>query len=442
LTENAGRYALIVAESDYVDPKLRKLRAPAADAERLSAVLKNPDIGGFEVEQMLNPGDSELKRKIARFFSNRLPDDLLLVHFSCHGLKDDRGELYIAATDTEVGDMLGATGTSAAWLSDQIGHSRSKRVVVLLDCCFSGSFPFGVRSRAGEDVNVRDYLDGRGRAVITASSAMEYSYEGDQLHGHGQPSVFTSAVVEGLESGKADRDGDKWISVDDLYDYVYDRVKENTPSQSPNKLSTLEGPLRLARSVYEPPVAPAELNQRLLDLTEDPLAAARLGAVDELTTLLTSLNKGIALAARLELERMQGDDSEKVRKRACNALAPLASDAETPRQSEARDPAQRERVEREGAERAADEAAKRDAAERPSVREWLRSRAEMERREREARGEARNAAHRERVEREAAERAAREAAKPEAAERPSVRAWLRRRAEMERAERVERRQRK
>lgn len=252
-----GRYALIVAVSQYQDAKLRKLRAPAADARDLASVLDDPEIGGFDVEVALDEDEAPLRRRIARFFVNRRPDDLLLVHFSCHGVKDERGDLYLAAADTEVGDMLGATGVSSAWLSEQIGRSRSRRVVLLLDCCFSGSFPFGVRPRATDTVDAQHQLEGRGRAVITASNAMEYAYEGDQLTGRGQPSVFTEAVVEGLRSGDADRDGDGLISVDELYDYIYDRVKERTPSQTPNKLSTLEGPLHIARTSAAAPVAGA-----------------------------------------------------------------------------------------------------------------------------------------------------------------------------------------
>ncbi len=315
-----GRYALIVAVSDYHDPKLRQLRAPAADAQRLAAVLENPDIGAFEVDVALNESESVLRRRIATFFANRRPEDLLLVHFSCHGVKDDRGELYLTAADTEVGDLLGATGVSSAWLSEQVGRSRSRRVVMFLDCCFSGSFPFGMRPRAGESVDVHQHLDGRGRAVITASSAMEYSYEGDHLSGHGEPSIFTEAVVEGLETGEADRDGDSWIGVDELYEYVYDRVKDRTPSQTPNKLSTLEGPLRIARSVYVAPVEPAELDEQILELVEHPVAGARLGAVDELATLLGSSNAGVALSARQTLERMCHDDSRRVAERAAAAL--------------------------------------------------------------------------------------------------------------------------
>lgn len=306
-----ARDALIVAVTDYRDPKLRQLRAPVADATALGRVLEDPSIGGFTVQLALDEDESALTRRLARFFSDRRPDDLLLIHFSCHGIKDASGELYMAAADTET-DLLSATAIPSRWLSEQIGKCRSKRIVVLLDCCFSGSFPFGTHHRAGEQVNVDQHLEGRGRVVITASNAMEYSFEGDQLSGAGQPSIFTAAVVEGLETGKADRDGDRLVSVDELYDYVFDRVRETTPNQSPTKLSSLEGPLYVARSQYERPVEPAALPQELIDLTRHPYAEARLGAVAELARLLGSDNPGMRLAARLTLESMVDDDSRKV----------------------------------------------------------------------------------------------------------------------------------
>ena len=362
----SGRFALIVANSDYVDPKLRKLRAPAADAKRLAAVLADPEIGGYEVEVALDEEQPQLTRRLARFFSNRRPDDLLVVHFSCHGVKDEGGDLYLAAKDTDVGYMLGATGISTAWLRQQIDRSRSKRILVLMDCCYSGSAPFGMHHRAGEDVNVKDHLEGRGRAVITASNATEYSYEGDQLSGEGQPSIFTDAVVEGLESGKADLDGDHWISVDELYEYVYDRVRDKTPNQNPAKLSTLEGPMHIARSSYEPPIEPAKLDPRLLELVEHPVAGARLGAVDELSQLSRSANKGVALAAELMLKRMVDDDSRRVAERAQETLARLAAEQEHAR-LEAEEQARRE-AEEQARREAEEQETSHPEAKKPSSR--------------------------------------------------------------------------
>ncbi len=322
------RDALIVAVAAYSDRKLRQLRAPAVDAEQLARVLRNPSVGDFRVEVTSDVREGELRRRLAQFFANRRPDDLLLVHFSCHGVKDESGELYLAATDTE-SDVLAATGVASGWLNDRIGRCRSKRIVVLLDCCFSGSFPFESRMRADEQVNIQDHLGGRGRAIITASNSMEFSYEGDELSGAGQPSFFTGAVVEALETGKADRDGDGRISVDELYDYVYDRVRERTPNQSPTILSSLEGPLYIARSSYRSPIEPGTLPRELLALIESHFASARVVAVEELANLLKSSDRSVVLAARDALEPMLGDDSRSVSTRAGQALA-MAQDAKTP----------------------------------------------------------------------------------------------------------------
>jgi hypothetical protein len=60
LTETGGRYALIVAVANYRDEKLRKLRAPIADAARLGAVLEDSHIGGFDVEMATDDNEGEL----------------------------------------------------------------------------------------------------------------------------------------------------------------------------------------------------------------------------------------------------------------------------------------------------------------------------------------------------------------------------------------------
>src|SRR4051794_8700375 len=96
------RLALIIATGEYQDDKLARLRAPAADAERLRRVLAAPDIGDFNVDVADEEDERSLRLRLARFFRDRRPDDLLLLHISCHGIKDDRGNLYFAATDTKI----------------------------------------------------------------------------------------------------------------------------------------------------------------------------------------------------------------------------------------------------------------------------------------------------------------------------------------------------
>jgi hypothetical protein len=322
---DGSRSALIVASDNYTDPGLQRLRAPASDAQALAGVLRDPDIGGFEVRTLLNEPAHEVTLAVEEFFADRRPDDLLLLHFSCHGVKDEGGELYFAAANTRM-RRLAATAVPAEFVNRRMGRSRSRRVVLLLDCCYAGAFERGMTARAGAGMDIEEQFGGRGRAVITASSAMEYAFEGDELADAREqaPSVFTSALVEGLETGEADRDQDGLVALDELYDYVYDRVRAVTPNQTPGKWTFgVQGELVIARR-SRPVTTPAPLPPELQEAADSPFAGVRAGVVPELGRLLRSRHAGLALAARLTLERLADDDSRATSAAAAAALAGTA----------------------------------------------------------------------------------------------------------------------
>ena len=316
----ARREALIVATDRYEDPKLRALRAPARDAQELARVLGDAEVGDFQVGVSLNEPDHVVRRKLSEFFRDRRRDDLLLLHVSCHGLKDEDGTLYFASSNTAV-DHLEATAIPSEFVNRQMTKSRSRRIVLLLDCCFGGAFARGLVHRAGESVAIKEEFEGQGRVVLTASRAMEYAFEGENREGDAQPSIFTSAIVEGLESGEADRDGDSRVSIDELYDYVYDRVREATPNQTPSKWTfDVHGDLYVARSPFREP-EPVPLPVELRAALESPFANVRAGAVEELAHLLVGADAGLAAAARVALEEMADDDSRRVSDAAARALS-------------------------------------------------------------------------------------------------------------------------
>ncbi|MGN6678882.1 MAG: caspase family protein [Streptosporangiaceae bacterium] len=316
-----ARSALIVACDGYADAGLGRLRAPASDARALAGVLENPAIGGFDVRTLLNAPAYEVALAIEEFFADRVADDLLLLHLSCHGVKDEDGELYFAMANTAL-RRLAATGVAAEFVNRRMTRSRSRRVGLLLDCCYAGAFERGMTARAGAGVGIESQFGGRGRAVITASSAMEYAFEGDKLADSNElaPSVFTSALVEGLESGDADRDQDGVVSLDELYDYIYDKVRATTPNQTPGKWAFgVQGELVIARRalpVRQPAPLPAEVQEAI----DSPLAAVRNAAVQELSRLLRGKHAGRVLAARQALEELTSDDSRTVAAAAAEAL--------------------------------------------------------------------------------------------------------------------------
>ena len=322
------RMALIIASDDYTDPGLKRLRAPASDAQALAAVLQDPGIGGFEARTLLNEPAHEVNLALEEFFADRQASDLLLVHFSCHGVKDEDGELYFATANTLL-HRLRATAVAAEFVNRLMNRSRSQRVVLLLDCCYAGAFEHGMTPRAGNDIGIGSQFGGRvitaggrGRAVITASSAMEYAFEGDELAdaSGSAPSVFTSALVHGLETGDADLDQDGRVALDELYDYIYEKVRAATPNQTPGKWTFgVQGELIIARRA-RPVTAPAPLAPELQEAADSPLAAVRAAAVQELSRVLSGDHAGRALAAQLALKRLTDDDSRSVAAAAAAAL--------------------------------------------------------------------------------------------------------------------------
>jgi predicted NBD/HSP70 family sugar kinase/uncharacterized caspase-like protein len=244
--------ALIVAADHYDDGRLTNLRAPAQDARRLAEVLADPAVGGYRVSTLLNQPGHVVGEEIEGFFTEGRLDDLLLLYMSCHGFKDVDGHLYFCLSTTKL-DRLAATGVSAHFVHERVERCRSRRILLLLDCCYSGAYLKGHRHRADEQAGV-EALEGRGWAVITSSTALEYSFEIDSnaMASTPQLSVFTTAVVGGLWTGDADYNDDGLVSVDDLYAYVYDSVSQQTPHQKPRRMGDVRGDLVIAKNPRHP----------------------------------------------------------------------------------------------------------------------------------------------------------------------------------------------
>lgn len=230
------RLALLISNNQYSDVNLAKLAAPLADAEALASVLRNSVIGAFDdVQTLVNQPSADVRHAIADFFHGKQPADLLLLYFSGHGLLDDRSRLYLATPDTDA-KLPRARSLEAAYIAQEMEDSRSKRQVLLLDCCHSGAFRQGItKSSVGQPVQTGSIFDGDGRVVLAASDATQYAFEGEKLVGQEVRSVFTHYLVEGLTDLRADSNGDGQVTVDELYEYLYPRVTAHTPAQTPVK---------------------------------------------------------------------------------------------------------------------------------------------------------------------------------------------------------------
>ncbi|QSV56501.1 MAG: ABC transporter substrate-binding protein [Dolichospermum sp. UKL201] len=223
-----AKIALLIGVSEY-EPGLNPLPATIKDVEAMQRVLQNPEIGGFEVECLLNPDTLQMQTAIENLFLGSQRDDIVLLYFSGHGIKHDNGKLYFTTKSTrknEQGELSRASTVSADFVHDIINdnRSRSRRQVIILDCCFSGAFSPGTKGEDDISLNFEKVqLGGEGRAVLTSSTSTQYSFE----------SVYTPYLVQGIETGEADENNDGFISVNELHQYVQRKVQEGKHEMKP-----------------------------------------------------------------------------------------------------------------------------------------------------------------------------------------------------------------
>lgn len=243
------KVALLIGVSEY-QHSFNPLPGVVKDVEAMQKVLQNPEIGGFEVKTLLNPDLVKMRTAIETLFSGRQRDDLVLLYFSGHGITDERCNLYFAISSTQK-KQFQSTGVEASFVHRIMENSRSRRQVVILDCCFSGAFPNkGLLAKDRGFIDLKKELGGEGRAILTSTTAWDYCFAGQEEN----LSIYTRYLVEGIKTGAADRDEDGWISVDELHQYTKNKVEEAAPAMKPEIIAFKEGySIKLAKAPVDDP---------------------------------------------------------------------------------------------------------------------------------------------------------------------------------------------
>jgi helicase len=150
------------------------------------------------------------------------PDDVVVIAFSGHGTETHE----LVAHDTDPYE-LAATTIPLTTLAEWCGRIPSRRLLIVLDCCFSGGM--GAKALQVEGV-ARDIqsvegklsqMSGQGRVILTASGPTQRAWESPRL-GHG---FLTLHLLEALRGPEEIREGDR-IGVLRLLDYVVRRVAD------------------------------------------------------------------------------------------------------------------------------------------------------------------------------------------------------------------------
>ena len=220
----ASEWAAIVIGINYYPEytTLKPLTAAAEDAEKIAQRLEQYGYRPFRAQclpRTLNQkGESkidrqgavrvqELKEAIANLFNPPDPNptpETALFFFSGHGwCKTVAGkeEVFLATSDAFPDKKI--YGIPLSWLGEQLQRSQAKRVVVWLDCCYSGELLKYIPTN-------KDYC------FITATRSYETGVEIPHTQG-----LLTEALLAGLSP---ENDADGIINSHKLADFIISRM--------------------------------------------------------------------------------------------------------------------------------------------------------------------------------------------------------------------------
>lgn len=192
------RKALIVGIDDY---PVCPLNGCVNDATAVAQCLRKNEDGSpnFDIFEMNNVGKkAELKEKILELFDSQV--EIALFYFSGHGCKTNY-DGYIVTPDY----APGSEGIPMTEILKIVNESKALNKIVILDCCYSGSFGNGALSD-----NVTQIAEGV--TILTASMGDQTARESG---GHG---VFTNLLLEALSGGAANINGN--ITPGSIYSYI------------------------------------------------------------------------------------------------------------------------------------------------------------------------------------------------------------------------------
>ncbi|HEY9859166.1 MAG TPA: caspase family protein, partial [Candidatus Obscuribacterales bacterium] len=234
-----ARYALVIGIAQYKSP-LKNLDKTTIDAEAVAQILEkcsdfekvtrlparlNPENNVYEMVSRGVTG-AELGQALKTFFLERADKSEALIYFTGHGLtvSDHLGQKkgYLATSDCVI-EAQGQEiveqqhGIALDSLNDLIRASNLSNLVLLLDCCHGGYF----LERSLVEQTLTAFSSQRDYYLITACRGFEQAWAIKTE----QHDVFTGALLKGLASENAGRDGR--ISGDRLFDYISSELKDS-----------------------------------------------------------------------------------------------------------------------------------------------------------------------------------------------------------------------
>lgn len=270
----AGGFAFVVGIDNYKSTAWPKLRYAAKDARGVSAYLETQ---GLKVISLFDGAATrkEIVHQLEDIIAPQLrAGDRLVVFFSGHGTTRTFGDEeygYIVPVDGDDNPSSFISMEELQTLSRKMG--AAKHQLFIMDACYGGRLSL----RGGNVVLPHHprYLDEvsrrRARQILTAGGKDQKVMDGGPL-GH---SVFTGYLLQALQEGHGDTNGDGYVTFFELYDYLLPTASNAQQTPGQGELAGHEGGQFLFR-VGTPVHGTTVQNTAVAQASDEPLRGGEL----------------------------------------------------------------------------------------------------------------------------------------------------------------------
>lgn len=226
-------HLLVIGINKYKNPKYN-LNYALADATSFTKAVEGVGASIFNETNVVFLSDDKATKQgitaeLDKIKTAANPKDVFIFYYAGHGVLNEKKAFYLVPHDvTQLygnDDALAQKGLSANQLQQFSKDIKAQKQLFILDACQSaGALEQVVATRgAAEEKAIAQLARATGTHWLTASGSEQFASEFQQL-GHG---TFTYVLLEAL-SGKADKGGDKKITVKELDAYLQEVVPELT----------------------------------------------------------------------------------------------------------------------------------------------------------------------------------------------------------------------
>ena len=209
----------LISVASFEDSNFYQIPKALKDANQFINLLsKVESINQDDILYLENPKLPKLSSTLTKLFSEAQQNDTIFLYFFGHGFAEG-GNIYLPMSDSKSDSLKNTSYNFSSDLKRLLEIKKAKEIFVILNTSYSDDILKNSKiPREKVDIDsIRNIISKKKVAILLTSEMLNQSY----LLSEGNSQISELLLKAFIESGKQE-----WITIQDVYEYVRDRLGE------------------------------------------------------------------------------------------------------------------------------------------------------------------------------------------------------------------------